>query len=275
MEINYYKSIVLGIIQGLTEFLPISSSGHIVIAKELFFINSIGIFYEVFMHFGTSISIIVVFRKEITDIVFSFFTGIKYLLAKRSLNSELIKDRNFKLGIYIILATIPAGIAGVLFEGILLKLFENSFFVSIALIFTGIFLFSTRYIKEGNSNVKLFNSLLIGCAQALAIIPGISRSGMTVGLGLFLKIKREKAVRFSFFLSLPVILGATVLKLFEISNYNLNLEELIQIFIASLSAFFTGYIAIKLLLKVVIAGKFHIFSYYCILIGILGIVFFV
>jgi len=274
MEIGYYKSILLGIIQGLTEFLPISSSGHIVLAKKIFFIKSVGVFYEVFMHFGTSLSVIVVFRKEIADIINSLFIGIKDILKTRSLSSESVWDKNSKLGIFIIIATIPAGIIGILFKGEFLKLFENPLFVSIALIFTGIFLLITKYINKGQSEVRFLNSLIIGCAQALAIIPGISRSGLTIGTGLVLKIKREDAVKFSFFLSLPAILGATILEFVDIINYNLNLIEMIQILLAFLSAFISGYIAVKFLMKAVIAGRFYLFSYYCFLIGISGIIFF-
>lgn len=272
MELNYYKSLLLGIIQGITEFLPVSSSGHIVIAKNLFSIKSTGLLYEVFLHFGTFLSVVVVFRKEIISIISSSFVGLIYIIKKRNLNSDIEKNYNFRLGIFIIIATIPAGFIGILFKDILSEFFENVLFVSLALIFTGIILYFTKYIKERGYGIKFFNSLLIGCAQAIAIIPGISRSGMTISMGLFLGVKRDEAVKFSFFLSLPAIFGATILESFDIFCYNLSNEELVQIGLAFLSAFFSGYFAIKILMKIVMMGRFYLFSFYCFFIGILGII---
>lgn len=275
MELSFSKSVILGVIQGLTEFLPISSSGHIVIVKKLFLVKSAGMLYEVFMHFGTFLSVIVVFRKEIADIVNSLWVGMVDLLKKRSLNSELTKNHKSRLGIFLIIASIPAGTVGILLKSELAKFFENPLFVSIALIFTGIILYITKYFKKGGIGVRFLDSIIIGCAQAFAILPGISRSGMTISAGIFLRINREDAVKFSFFLSLPAIFGATILETFDIFHYNLNVNDLIQIFLAFISAFLSGYLAIKVLMKIVIAGKFFLFSYYCILIGILGIVFFI
>jgi len=275
MELSFIKSVILGVIQGLTEFLPISSSGHIVIAKKLFLIKSAGILYEVFIHFGTFLSVIVIFRKEIADIVSSLWVGLVDLLKKRSLNSELTKNYKSRLGIFLIIASIPAGTVGILLKSELAEFFENPLFVSIALIFTGIILYITKYFKKGEMGVRFLSSIIIGCAQAFAILPGISRSGMTISAGIFLRINREDAVKFSFFLSLPAILGATILETFDIFHYNLNVNDLIQIFFAFFSAFLSGYFAIKILMKIVITGKFFLFSYYCVLIGILGIVLFI
>lgn len=272
MELNYFKSLFLGLIQGITEFLPVSSSGHIVIAKNLFYIKSPGLIYEVILHFGTFLSVLVVFRTEIISIIRASFFGIIYIIKKGKLNSDIVKNYNFRLGIFIVIATIPAGFIGILLKDILSKFFESIFFVSLALIFTGIILFFTKYFKERGYGINFFNSLLIGCAQALALIPGISRSGMTISMGLFLGVKRDDAVKFSFLLSLPAIFGATILESFNIFYYHLSNEELIQIGLAFLSAFFSGYFAIKILMKIVITGRFFLFSFYCFLIGILGII---
>ncbi|NVM03938.1 MAG: undecaprenyl-diphosphate phosphatase [Candidatus Helarchaeota archaeon] len=274
MELGYYKSVILGVIQGLTEFLPISSSGHIVIAKKLFLIKSAGMLYEVFLHFGTFLSVIVIFRKEIADIVSSLGIGMVDLLKNRSLSSKLTKNQKSRLGIFIIIASVPAGTVGILFKSELSEFFENPLFVAIALIFTGIILYITKYFREGGLGVRFFGSIVIGCAQAFAILPGISRSGMTISAGIFLGINREDAVKFSFFLSMPAIFGATILETLDAFYYNLNIEDLIQIFLAFLSAFLSGYFAVKVLMKIVIAGKFYLFSFYCFLIGILAIVFY-
>ena len=273
MIFDCLKSILLGIIQGLTEFLPVSSSGHIVLAKELFSIQSYGLLYEVVLHFGTLLSVLVIFRKDIYAICVSLGSGIAAAFKEKTLK-KLTNNPDSLLGILIIAGTIPSGAAGLIFKDTISNLFQSPFFISFSLIFTGIVLYLTRFIKEQKKEVSLLPALIIGCAQIFALIPGISRSGMTISAALFLGISREKSVKFSFFLSLPVIFGATILEMtdnFSFSNPEVNS---IQMLIGLITAFLFGYGAIKVLLKIVMADKFYLFGYYCAVIGIVSLIYF-
>ena len=269
---DIFKSLLIGMIQGLTEFLPVSSSGHIVIAEHILSLESPGLLYEVILHFGTLLSVLVVFRKEIYSICSSLFNGIYAVFKKKSLPSGK-ENPDFNLGIYIILGSIPSGIVGFFFRDVISVLFESPLFVSFSLIFTGIILFFTRYARERKKELSLLSAIIIGCAQIIAIIPGVSRSGITISAGIFLGISRERAVKFSFFLSMPVIFGATLLEMIDSFVFNNPEINLFSLFIGFISAFVFGYFAIRILLKTVISGKFYIFSYYCLIVGILGLIY--
>lgn len=270
---DVFKSILLGIIQGFTEFLPVSSSGHIVLAKELLSIQMYGLLFEVVLHFGTFLSVAVIFRREIYNICFFLYKGILNAFRNRSLK-VLTDNADSFLGILIIVGTIPGAAAGIIFKDVISVMFQSPLVVSYSLIVTGIILYSTKYIGEKKKPLSLLSALLIGCAQVFALLPGISRSGVTISAGIFAGISKEKAVKFSFFLSMPVIFGATVFEMvdsFSLGNPDINVMQLMAGFI---TAFIFGYIAVKLLLKVVIAGKFYIFSYYCLFVGMLSLIFF-
>ncbi|MFC1557857.1 undecaprenyl-diphosphate phosphatase [candidate division KSB1 bacterium] len=273
MVFDFLKSILLGIIQGLTEFLPVSSSGHIVLAKELFSIQSYGLLYEVMLHFGTFLSVLVIFRKEIYAICVSLVGGIAEAYREKSLK-KLTNNPDSLLGVLIIVATIPGGVAGLVFKDTISCLFRNPLFVSFSLILTGIILYLTRFIKEQKKELSFMQAAIIGCAQICALIPGISRSGMTISTGIFCGISREKAVKFSFYLSLPLILGATILELIDSFSFSNPEVNSIQLLTGLITAFLFGYGAIKILLKVVIAGKFYLFSYYCAVAGIVSLIYF-
>ncbi|MEA1986906.1 MAG: undecaprenyl-diphosphate phosphatase [Candidatus Marinimicrobia bacterium] len=259
---EYLKVILLAITQGLTEFLPVSSSGHLVLVSEMFGINYPGITMEVFLHFGTFLSVLVVFRKEISKIFVSFF---KNFWRVNNFRQNMKEDEYFAMSIFMLIAIIPAGVVGVFFKDFFESLFHNIHTVAIALIITGTILFLTQWAQNKNKKMNLLRALIIGISQAIAIIPGISRSGSTISAGLFLGMDKKKVARFSFILALPLVFGATILETKNIIGA--TAIDWRPILIGTVIAFITGFYAIKWILYSLLKGKFYIFSYYCVLVG--------
>lgn len=264
---NWINVIILGIVQGLTEFLPISSSGHLVLAEKIFNIHTENIYLEVFLHFGTFMAVVIVFWKDILGI-------IKALWKKIFAKEEVIGSVNYiNLFLCLLIGSVPAGILGMLFKNFVESSFKSISFVSLMLVFTGFYLFLTRFSKARKNSVGFLDSLIIGLAQGLALLPGISRSGWTIGAGLFRGIKGTHAAEFSFLLSLPAILGASVLKLKECLGQDLPFEITYLYFLGVLFAFLFGYLSIKFMLRILKKGKLEYFGYYCIIIGVLSLIF--
>jgi undecaprenyl-diphosphatase len=242
----------LGVIQGVTEFLPVSSSGHLVIAQYLLGINSPGNTLEILFHFGTLLSVIFVFFNEIKLILIS------------------LHERNTQIIVcYLIIATIPAVFVGIGLKDYLLDIFDSVKYVGLALLFTGSVLILSSKFKHSQKKHSFFSSLAIGLAQALAIIPGISRSGLTISMSIFLGIAPKEAAKFSFLLSIPIILGASLLGVFELEND--GMIDSLTIFVAIFTSFIIGILALKFLLKMLEVGKFHFFGVYCLGAGIFAI----
>lgn len=266
---NYFESFILGIVQGLTEFLPISSSGHLVIVQHLFGIVTDNIAFEVAVHAGTLLSVVAVYYADLWQMIVSFFSGIFRLHRVQPFRN----DAYFRLSVYVIVATIPAVIIGLTLNDFFERIFHSVVLVGFTLTITGLILLSTRRVKTAGRELTFGKSLLIGCAQAVAILPGISRSGSTISGGIWCGLDRVKATRFSFLLSIPAILGAVVLHLKELSELVMVGSAAGILLVGFLTSFIVGYVAIKFLLKVVQSGKFSWFGYYCLLLGILVILF--
>ena len=248
------EAITLGVIQGITEFLPISSSGHLVLGQALLGIVLPGNEFEVITHLGTLLSVFCFFW---TDII-KLFTGIRD-----------IKTQKYIL--YLTVATIPAVVVGLTSKSFISVLFESIKMVSISLIFTGLILFLSQKLIQRFETMTIKKGLLIGLSQAIAIIPGISRSGMTISMGLALGISGKEAAKFSFLLAIPSITGAGILTLMDTSFSTMTIPASFLI-AAFLSSFIIGYFSLKWLFGLLESGKFHLFGYYCILIGILTLV---
>tara|TARA_B110000014_G_scaffold26968_1_gene17117 strand:+ start:694 stop:1458 length:765 start_codon:yes stop_codon:yes gene_type:complete len=248
------EAITLGVIQGITEFLPISSSGHLVLGQALLGIVLPGNEFEVITHLGTLLSVFCFFW---TDII-KLFTGIRD-----------IKTQKYIL--YLTVATIPAVVVGLTSKSFISVLFESIKMVSISLIFTGLILFLSQKLIQRFETMTIKKGLLIGLSQAIAIIPGISRSGMTISMGLALGISGKEAAKFSFLLAIPSITGAGILTLMDTSFSTITIPES-SLIAAFLSSFIIGYLSLKWLFGLLESGKFHLFGYYCILIGILTLV---
>ena len=258
------KAMILGVVQGLTEFLPISSSGHLVIGSELMNFQEQGVIFDVFVHLGTLLAVVIVFRKELVDMVkapFALFQGDK---------SESVRHF-FLLDVYIVVATLPAVIVGLFLKDSIENLFGNILVVYFMLIITGIIMIISRYLPQKDKPITWGRSLLVGCAQACAILPGLSRSGSTIFAGMALGIDREKIARFSFIMSIPAILGAAVLQFGDLLVNTPGTGALINIGAGAAMAAVSGYFAIKLLLDIIRRNRLQWFGYYCLLISAVGI----
>ena len=262
---EWYEAIILGIVQGLTEFLPISSSGHLEIASYILKTNpSENLMFTVVVHIATAISIIYVFRKDINEI-------IKGLIQ--------FKKKQLDFILKILISSVPVGVVGVLFEKEVESFFTgNIVLVGSMLLITAALLFFTYFKKDDSKkNISYTDAIVIGLAQALAILPGISRSGSTISMALLLNVNREKATKFSFLMVLVPIFGILILKSIkgftEISEIsNLILFESSYVF-GFISALFSGIFACKMMLKIVKESKLIYFSAYCLLVGSIGIYF--
>ncbi len=261
--------IILAIIQGISEFLPISSSAHLIIFRDLFGVGSsvigdFGLSFDIALHFGTLLAIVIYFFKDFFKMVISGLT-------------RGIKTSEGKLFWYIVVATIPAAIAGVLFEDVIEEMIRGNFIIiGLALIVMGIIIYLVdKNFKQEKSLDKLTlkDSILIGCSQVFALIPGFSRSGTTIACGRSLKLNREDSAKFSFYLSLPVVLGATVLNLFDSSTITAISNNISVFMVGILVAFISGLICIEFLLKYLKKHDFKVFMWYRILLGILVIVY--
>lgn len=255
------QAVILGVIQGLTEFLPISSSGHLVLFSRLFNVQESSLIFEVMAHVGTLLAVLVVFRVEVLTLLVSF---LKLLLNPKQAKVLVQEDPGCRLLAALVVGTIPAVIAALVLKEQIEQLFSSSLFVGLMLIVTGVILYATERSKgaaKGMVKVSLKDAFLIGCGQALAIVPGLSRSGTTIAAGLFRGLDKESAARFSFLLSIPAILGALVVSLGDL----LAGTAMIQtgaIAAGFAAAAVTGYFAIHVLLDLVKKGRLVWFSYY-------------
>jgi undecaprenyl-diphosphatase len=264
------EGIVLGLVQGVTEFLPVSSSGHLAILSRLFGIQEGNLFYSVMLHFSTLLAVIIYFRKDIIQLFFSFFSLIKKI-AKRK-NSKF--DFYERMVLLIIAGTIPTVIIGLAFSDLFNFLYTDLKFVGYALILTGTLLLLSEKIGKRNldlSNISFPKAMLIGVFQGLAIAPGISRSGSTIVGALFVGLDREEAARFSFLLSIPAIFGATLLETFSINTASVAIDA--NLFIGMLAAFIAGILSIGILMNLIKKGKLFYFSIYVFALGLFTIFF--
>ena len=260
------KAIILGIVQGLTEFLPVSSSGHLVIFQKLLNFHDPGVLFEIAVHLGTLVAVLIYFRKDIGEIIASLFVWKKDA-------PEHIK-RAHHLLLHLIIASIITAVIGFAFKEKLESLFENTLLVGFMLIITGGVLFASDKIKNTQKkNMSVSSSLLVGLAQSIAILPGISRSGATITTGIFTGRTRDLATRFSFLLSIPAILGATLLKFKDLQSAVSNGSMGLNFFLGGIFAAVVGYFAIAFLIRMIKKAKLFYFSIYCWIIGLITIFF--
>ncbi|MDK2798521.1 MAG: undecaprenyl-diphosphatase [Clostridiales bacterium] len=263
---NTFVAIVLGIVQGLTEFLPISSSGHLVIFQELFGMNDLEeshLLFDTLLHFGTLLSIFLVYNKDMYYLIKEFF-GILTDISKGEVNIHASPYR--KMIMLLITATIPTVIIGLLFKDMFDLMFKSIRVVGFTLLFTGFLLSISNKLISGSkdeADAKYSNAFIIGLFQGMAIMPGISRSGSTIVAGLLNGFKKEFAVKFSFLISIPAILGAAVLQIPDLLRQGMDNIIIFPYIAGTLAAAITGFIAIKFLINLLNKGKFYLFSYYC------------
>ena len=262
---TYLKAILLGLVQGIAEFLPISSSGHLAIARNLLNMEGAGSipeFFDVLLHLGTLIAVFVAYWGDIRDMVVEFFRGIGDL-AHRSTPTPVPPAR--RLILLIVVGTLPL-FAVLPIRKTVQGLGDNMYFVGAALIFTGFLLFLCDRVRRGRKTERSatwLDALLVGVGQAVATLPGVSRSGMTITAGCFVGYERRFAVRFSFLLSIPAVLGANLLSLIKAISAGIDWAEVPMYLCGVAAAFVFGYLAIFALNRIVQRGKFGGFCYYC------------
>ena len=264
---SWLVAVVLGIVQGATEFLPVSSSGHLVIFSKLLNVETDEwVAFVVITHFGTLLAVVAYYRNDFAQMLRSLFV---WSASKPSQQKQLAAGRRL-VGLLII-STIPAALAGLLLEEQIENLFDSLLAVGIALIVTGLILLSVNWLagRKEQRQTTAFDALLIGTAQVVALVPGISRSGTTIAAGLARGLHRDWAPRFAFLLSAPVILGGTVFQVIRLVQNPIGSQQLGIYLLGGLTAAISGYFAVHLVVRVVRAGNLIYFSGYCILVGII------
>jgi undecaprenyl-diphosphatase len=255
--VKLLELIILAVVQGLTEFLPVSSSGHLVILENLTETYQGDVSLAIVLHLGTLVAVLAVYWREVRRLLRFDAQAVQYLVA-------------------LVVATLPAVVVGLLFKDVVEGLFSNPRLTAAALVVTGLILFSTRAARTSSRRLPgewhpvappLLKALLVGCAQALAITPGISRSGSTIAASLWLGLEREEAARFSFLLSVPAILGAAVLDLFD--KGAASAAPSTWLVLGAVVSFAVGLIAIRLTALLVVQRHFWKFAFYTVPLGLL------
>ena len=268
---TYLFSVLMGVLQGVAEFLPISSSGHLALFQHFFGVENYEetqMFFTVLLHLGTLISVCVYYWRDVIDMIREFFLGIRDLTVRRVGGAPPPPTR--RLVMMIIVATLPL-FAILPVKGLVEDAMSNVTFVSVALLATGFILFFSDRMARGRKNARnatVADALLVGCAQAVGTLPGISRSGITISAGLLRGFDRTFAVRFSFLMSLPAVLGANILSLKDALEAGVDLEMLPIYLVGMVVSGVVGYFAIRLVNLLADKGKFGNFAYYCWVVGL-------
>ncbi len=250
---NWWEGVILGIVQGLTEFLPVSSSGHLVVAQAVIGLDVPGVFVEVVLHVATLLAVVVVYRRRIWDLVRGVGTGER--------------DAWRSIGL-LVLATIPVVIVGWLFGTLIERSFESLAFVGIGFLVTGAILWTSRWVRvRARDEPTASGAVSVGGAQALAMLPGISRSGTTVVVGMWLGLDPVRAAEFSFLMAIPAIAGAAVLQIPDMTGEALAIG-VGPLVVSFLAALFSGVFAIRLLVRMLARGALHRFAPYCWSLGV-------
>ncbi len=276
-NMTIWESIIYGIIQGLTEFLPVSSSGHLAILQTIFKsgFGEDSLSFSVLLHLGTLLAVFIVYAKDIWELICSFFTLCGKLIHKKHKMEDFTVSE--RMVIFVLIATLPL-IPAALLDKYIAALSGYVWAVGLILIVNAVMLYISDKLARENlypEEVKPKNALVVGLVQVFAVLPGLSRSGSTITAGLSQGFRREYAVKFSFILSIPAILGACVLELPDFISQTLaeNDTSLLLTYIAgALSAMIVGILAIKLLIMISKKSNFRVFSYYCAAAGALAIV---
>ena len=267
---TYLEAIILGLVQGLTEFLPVSSSGHLTILQHFFDINGEKVvLFTILLHVGTLISVTFMYFKDLKELVIELFITIKDIFTGKGLKLNERPIR--KLGVMIIVTTLVTGIIGIAFEDLFVSFYKSLVPVSIGLILTGILLWVSESIKPGKrdiNNLNFRNAIYIGVMQGIAICPGISRSGATLVGGLTTKLDRAFAVKYAFLISFPAILGSAVMEMNELFDSSIEPSSFSPILLGKLIAAISGIFAIKAIIAVVSKYSLKYFSVYVWIIGL-------
>lgn len=258
---------ILGLVQGVTEPIPISSSGHLVLFRELFGIEAEGLSFEIFVNFASLLAVLLVYRSDIVRLAVN---GVQHVMKR---DEETRAD--FRFIVYLIIATIPVGVVGVLFGDAIGEALSNTKVVGVTLLITAAAVWMIRNLRgrksDGDLTVK--DALIVGLAQTAAVTPGISRSGATIVGSMLMGMKQETALRFSFLLYIPVSLGTGLLEIPDLLQDPTMDTLLVPYIIAFVTSFIATYFALKWLMDIMAKGNLKYFSYYCVIVGLLVILF--
>ncbi|GEL76895.1 undecaprenyl-diphosphate phosphatase [Tenuibacillus multivorans] len=267
--IEVLKFLFLGIFQGFTEPIPISSSGHLLLARNLLDIDMSGLSFEGFLNFGSLIAVLIVYRKDLMELTVN---GSKFLFQR---DTNYRSDFNYIM--LLVIATIPAGLLGVLFEDTIESVIGNQIkIVGITLILTGIALWIIRNLKgfKSDDEITIKDAIIVGVAQAIALIPGISRSGATIVGAMLIGFKRSSALKFSFLMYIPVSVGTMIFSVNDmIGNENFS-GQFVLLIIGLVGAIVASYFALLWFINVMKAGNLKYFAFYCLIVGALVFLFF-
>lgn len=266
------EAIILALVQGITEFLPISSSGHLRIAGALLGQElETELLFDLIVHFGTLFSIFIYFREKLTELFFSVFRILKTPIA---CFRNWDNDYDLRFNTFILVSMIPAGIAGFTIRDQVETVFANPVGISAMFMVTGVMLYTTKFFDEGTKGLTLKNTFIVGLAQALALLPGISRSGATISMAVYLGIKREDIANFTFIMMIPVVAGATLVDLLKLQTTGLAEGMLMPLIVGFFVALVSGYYALKYLIILFKSKGIFYFAWYCWAVGIFGLVYF-
>lgn len=282
------QSVIMGIVQGVCEFLPVSSDGHLALMKFILHMDTDnGILFDVLLHFGTLIAVLIAFFKDIWnlicegfgilgDIIVNIARSIHNMSSKHKIKyKKIISSPSRKLVMLILAATIPTGIIGVVFDQAVEIAGQSLLVPGLGLVLTGLLLMIADRVKVGRKKemeATYKEAGIIGTAQGLAILPGLSRSGSTITAMLIAGYDRSFAVKYSFIMSVPAVLGAVVFKVKDVSWTAISQNDLMNYLVGTIIAAFVGFISIKTMLVIVRGKKFKYFAYYCVSIGILAVI---
>ncbi|MDR1736693.1 MAG: undecaprenyl-diphosphate phosphatase [Oscillospiraceae bacterium] len=264
-----WKALLLGLLQGLAEFLPVSSSGHLALFEIILGLGETPLLFDVCLHIGTLAAVFIVFRKDVRDLLNALAR-----MFKPSERRAAAADPNTRLAVLLIVATLPLLIA-IPFKGAVESIKGIPALVGAALIVTALILKLTDYIRKGKKNERtatVTDAVVVGVMQALAITPGLSRSGLTISGGIFRGFDRQFAFRFSFLLSIPAVLGATLIELIEALVQGFDPALILPMIFGMAVAFVSGFFALKLLRKLLLSEKFSHFAWYCLAAGALTVI---
>ena len=258
--VSIIESVILGILQGLTEWFPVSSSGHLVLFQKVLGVE-VPLAYDIYLHVGTLLVLFLFFWRDILRIISDLAT-LKF------------KSEYSKLAGLIVIGSVVTALIGFLFYDIFSVMFASLLWVGIAFLVTGLILALSGKVKQGKKKLGVSHSALIGLAQGLSLIPGISRSGATIGAGILSGADRVKVARFSFLLSMPAIVGASLIESFNHKElvFPFLVENWLAVVLGVVFSAVTGYICLSALMKIIKKGGFHYFSYYCFIVGLITLI---
>ena len=268
-----WQAVVLGIVQGLTEFLPVSSSGHLVLFQNLFGMKEPMMAFDIALHGGTLLAILAFFYRDIFDILKDFINSIQKSILKKP-SSPSIQSPHRGLWACILITLIPTGIVAICFKHLFVAAFSKLIFVAAAWFVMGILLILSERFQKGQKDLSVIHygdAFWIGLAQGIALLPGISRSGSTILAGMYLGIKKEDAAKFSFLIAIPAVLGAIVMDLKDGIQYFSSHKAVVLTGFGF--AAITGYLVIRWLMGLIRQGRFFLFGYYCIAASLFALTF--